>query len=172
MTTPEELYATNNSKPIILRFKVRLHLRAKLRHRSDQRSERLLHSKSKSTISRKSKARTCSWPPDALQLWTKSELSACKKTCTPNNCENHRQNEEECIPHSDCTNHTITDLQRRSKNMVMEGLEVFRSEIEGHGIKTLVRVNKGQAILEYRGDIFSEEELSEKMVSCFLISCL
>ena len=40
---------------------------------------------------------------------------------------------------------------------------IWDNDIRGNGVKTLVHINKGEMILEYKGDIITKQEEEERM---------
>ncbi|KAI9812702.1 MAG: hypothetical protein M1832_000359 [Thelocarpon impressellum] len=117
---------------------------------------------------------------DAAGLWKKikpQEASRC--LCTSGTgCEEHCQNramfyecdENNCnVGPAHCTNRAFEDLRRRGKagGKFNSGVEVVRTEGKGFGVRSNRSFEPHQIIVEYTGEIITQEECEERMQSAY-----
>lgn len=63
-----------------------------------------------------------------------------------------------------CTNRAFAELKRRSKgNRYDYGVEVMETEDRGYGVRAMRTFNPHQIIVEYAGEIITQEECDRRM---------
>ncbi|KAI7906434.1 uncharacterized protein BX663DRAFT_427608 [Cokeromyces recurvatus] len=101
------------------------------------------------------------------------EAAICQ--CTPPSHPNQMGCGEDCINRmlfyecepkycpcgEQCSNRRF---QRKEK---IKGLQVFRTESRGWGLRTLIDIKKGELIIEYRGEVISQELCEERMSTVY-----
>ena len=115
---------------------------------------------------------------EAHSIWKKSpnyDDSLTKCVCTPEtgcdeDCQNrimlYECNEMICnVGAEHCNNREFQQLAERtaSKNAYNIGVEVFKTPNRGHGIRASRGFSPGQIIMEYIGEIITEEESDRRM---------
>ncbi|PMD54255.1 mitochondrial carrier [Hyaloscypha bicolor E] len=115
---------------------------------------------------------------DAAAMWKKSSLFdsfSSKCVCTPEGgCDEDCQNrimlyecdDTNCAAGRDkCTNRAFADLQERRKGggKYRIGVEVIKTEDRGYGVRTNRCFDAHQIIVEYTGEIITEDECDRRM---------
>ncbi|KAI9015133.1 hypothetical protein BC832DRAFT_523761, partial [Gaertneriomyces semiglobifer] len=72
----------------------------------------------------------------------------------------------ECSP-TDCPAGEKCSNQRFQRRESVEELEVFWTAKRGHGLKTRVNIPRGQLVIEYRGEIISQDTCIERMETMY-----
>lgn len=114
---------------------------------------------------------------DAAAIWKKTphftDSSTC--VCTPEDgCAEDCQNRimlYECdntncnVGREHCTNRAFQDLQDRVKGggKYRVGVEVFKTEDRGYGVRSNRCFHANQIIMEYTGEIITDEECDRRM---------
>ncbi|KAK6179037.1 hypothetical protein SNE40_011484 [Patella caerulea] len=113
----------------------------------------------------------------------KPTVSGKKHEPNPCNCRRPRDNEIGCL--EDCLNRMIytecspnncpcedkCSNQRISKHEWSKGLEEFLTEERGYGVLTTQPIKNGDFILEYLGEVVSEQEFRRRMTEDYSLDC-
>lgn len=113
---------------------------------------------------------------DAKLVWKreKPEHSSC--VCTDgcndnclNRCTYYECDINNCRVGRECGNRQFADLQDRLKSgtKFAEGVEVFLTEDRGYGLKALRSFEPRQIIVEYTGEIITQEESERRLVEVY-----
>ncbi|OCL13737.1 hypothetical protein AOQ84DRAFT_310055 [Glonium stellatum] len=112
---------------------------------------------------------------DAATIWKKSKPQAESYClCAPEegcgeSCQNrfmlYECDSTNClISPEHCTNRAFAELKRRSKgNRYDYGVEVVETEDRGYGVRAMRTFNPHQIIVEYAGEIITQEECDRRM---------
>ncbi|KAI9779845.1 MAG: hypothetical protein M1839_007158 [Geoglossum umbratile] len=113
---------------------------------------------------------------EAAEIWKKNKINEMSKcVCTPENgCDEDCQNrhmfyecdENNCaVGPERCTNRSFADLKERCKagGRYHIGVEVFKTEDRGYGVRSNRSFEPNQIILEYAGEIITQEECERRM---------
>ncbi|KAF4636846.1 hypothetical protein G7Y89_g1236 [Cudoniella acicularis] len=115
---------------------------------------------------------------DASALWKKADIFdsfSSKCVCTPETgcderCQNrimlYECNEDNCAAgRAHCTNRAFADLQERRKGggKYRIGVEVIKTADRGYGVRSNRCFEPNQIIVEYTGEIITEEECDRRM---------
>ncbi|KAI9769405.1 MAG: hypothetical protein M1840_004107 [Geoglossum simile] len=113
---------------------------------------------------------------EAAEIWKKNKIKEVSKcVCTPENgCDEDCQNrhmfyecdENNCaVGPERCSNRSFADLKERCKagGKYHIGVEVFKTEDRGYGVRANRSFEPNQIILEYAGEIITQEECERRM---------
>ena len=112
---------------------------------------------------------------DSATIWKKSKPQAESYClCTPEEgcgegCQNrfmlYECDSTNCLINPEhCTNRAFAELKRRSKgNRYDYGVEVMETEDRGYGVRAMRTFNPHQIIVEYAGEIITQEECDRRM---------
>ncbi|OCK89843.1 SET domain-containing protein, partial [Cenococcum geophilum 1.58] len=112
---------------------------------------------------------------DSATIWKKSKPQAESYClCTPEEgcgegCQNrfmlYECDSTNCLINPEhCTNRAFAELKRRSKgNRYDYGVEVMETEGRGYGVRAMRTFNPHQIIVEYAGEIITQEECDRRM---------
>ena len=70
-------------------------------------------------------------------------------------CEQNRASLYECFHDGDCDNKIIKDLN-------LDSLESFLTKDRGYGLRSSRYIERGQAIIEYTGEVLSEKQYAKQ----------
>ena len=131
------------------------------------------------TVSKNS-AKPQGWTPlnrnrlvgDAKEIWDQSEKLAASKcvcdTACEENCLNrimqYECNDANCNTDADvCSNRAFASLATRKDKAYQIGVEVVQTDSRGFGIRSCREWSPGAIIMEYTGEIITEEECQRRM---------
>ncbi|KAH0555627.1 hypothetical protein GP486_006430 [Trichoglossum hirsutum] len=113
---------------------------------------------------------------EAAEIWKKNKIKEVSKcVCTPEkgcdeDCQNRHMfyecDENNCAVGAErCTNRSFRDLRDRCKagGKYNIGVEVFKTEDRGYGVRANRSFEPNQIILEYAGEIITQEECERRM---------
>lgn len=121
---------------------------------------------------------------DAKDIWAKKDTKnastcvcqkpenemevGCDETCL-NRIMQYECDDNNCNLGADCNNRPISHLNLRLKKggLYDVGVEVIKTEQRGHGVRAARSYRPGEVIMEYTGEIVTEEECQRRMAELY-----
>lgn len=117
---------------------------------------------------------------ETAKIWKNSKAHECSPCmCTidsgcGHSCQNrstlYECNDNNCrLGAEHCRNRSFEELRRRTKggNKYDIGVDVFKTENKGYGVRSNRTFEPGQIIVEYAGEVITQEECEKRMRSIY-----